>query len=83
MRQSEEGRCVAAEVIPEFISAEVLCAPEQCVTATQQKQKRAFLREHDCISHDFIPRVLIFLSSFFPFFDATLSLLEVLTAFSN
>ncbi|KAF1381890.1 hypothetical protein PFLUV_G00158700 [Perca fluviatilis] len=34
----EEGRCAAAEVIPEFKSAEVLCAPEQCVTATQQSQ---------------------------------------------
>lgn len=29
IRQSEDGRCVAAEVIPEFISAEVLCAWEQ------------------------------------------------------
>ena len=38
MRHSAEGRRVATEVIPEFKSAEVLCAPEQCVTASQQRQ---------------------------------------------
>ncbi|KAJ4927685.1 hypothetical protein JOQ06_015488 [Pogonophryne albipinna] len=31
-----EGRCAAAEVIPEFKSAEVLRAPEQCVTASSR-----------------------------------------------
>lgn len=38
MRQSAEGRCAAAEVIPGFKSAEVLRAPDQCVTTTQQSQ---------------------------------------------
>lgn len=73
MRHSEEGRRVAAEVIPEFKSAQVLSAPKQCVTETQQRQdpptespisqKKPFLASQP--RHDLIPRVLTFLRLFF------------------